>query len=1658
AVGMTSSALAAPDSDALLTAQSPYSFAERVAPIRTSMEPKPGFAFTMHDVLAGLGHASSNGGATAASNGIVQPMSPSTAGAEQKPRDTWSNFTRLGVLYRGLRVRMGVATGMTDYLWNSTRMEYYGEVRRRLQAVADLPQGGQILIDASTFNATRSNLTALSIRVQQLLCNDRRRPRGHFHSGKVASVSSLACLTSMGPRGPVDARSYRSALLRHPLDLATAPEPSIDTDRGAMTGCESAGGGVGIFGGAGAGAGSGGAGVGVGGSAAADPWNVSAMHDSPVRTGDVSSSPGGSARLVSVLGILGQQVSRHGQAMGITAGGSASGGLAPALQQALASRPASGLSRFISGPHASGTSPAAGPSAPPPWSRCNTVTRYQLQQQTQQQQSLSQLLVSRRRIGGLGGADTAAVLSGTASALSATAAGAGTITSPAAAAAAAAAGGLTPLFPQSSGPETPGSCGGGALGPGSNPLRTSVTESVDAPGNGGGGLSALEGSFNGGISSSGLVLAGRSKTNGRGAATAPGFGPGALTELQPNGITFLGTGVLANAGAAVSYSFSEMDVTASLGMFVDAQQPSNIHELQSARAANLPSTGLRASNVNSTCPSAYVGTSGLQCATITQGGGGTSAAAAAAAVGPTSPAPRRPGPALAVGVMAMGVFELQAGSSVEYVSLTQILVPGLEERARLSRPLDDSRQLTPGYLDAPAATAAPLGQQRGGPGGGQGGCGGGGTGGAGGGAGVNAAALASNASGIIPQLNFRTLQLPPVAVVFCSMERYSEMVAVSRDLSYDVLSVYNDCVRRSLLACSGYECQEQEGHFMVAFSEPGAALEWCLMLQEIVMEVAWTPSMLCLPGMQEQLHPLTGAVLFKGPRVKAGLYAGVPTRVGPHPTTGRADYYGPLVNRAARFCHAAAQGGQVIVARSLLEDILREDLGLQETVFMMQKPQPQQPGSQPSPLPLQRQQAPPQQPSPSVLQPPVQLQQQSHVLLTSATQSQSLPLPSMGLPPSLPSTPPLKGAANRMHGPSALATFPLAAAIPVAMAAAPLPEILPLRLLAYVDNSSVAPSRWRMPAAAAIRSTAGGYSTAARGASGAECEDGGAEVLVHTDQPIPGNRVVVAQATTPPRRLSPWSRSRNGYIGSGGPGHSTDAGQSATLTLPESAVGSMVLEGTSKQGRSRHQTCQGNGRRRQWSRPMSFSTMANSSDRAAGADIDIIAANGSGNRLGLVRTGSQPQLRVTSPVVVVGTAPPSGTITRSTSSSAGQPAAVASPATLPSLLPSPLCPLPTRLGSRSSFGPPSPAGRATGGTMETAAPSAGVRRDDRLMAEEVGMAELAEYDINPASVPPSMRGMVMAAALLHGNRRAAAAAAAGTAASERSASERSPSNPQFMLQLHQHQHHHQHHHHSLRSQLSYQHPSQANPSQIQLSHQHSQQKQQHQQLQAELQTQQRQELQQQEQQTQSQPQHSHPEPHTHPASSPRLGMVTSALKNAEWTSSKRVPTSRNGRFLRLSTVAWDSVPHMLPTLPEACIRRRTGVFRWLWAHELLVEDLGLFRFKGVAGSHQLVSVSTAVTSERRAGPRLHTAKGERVEPGRGPLYRVVLQAVDPSLANALARLVPSRTGELPPIPASSDIGGEEGQQGCVQVQEPDADVGQQKERAKTGATAGPQPS
>jgi hypothetical protein len=52
-----------------------------------------------------------------------------------------------GVLFRGLRVRMSIATGGVDSIRMHSvtqRAEYVGEVLRKVQAVGETPHGGQV--------------------------------------------------------------------------------------------------------------------------------------------------------------------------------------------------------------------------------------------------------------------------------------------------------------------------------------------------------------------------------------------------------------------------------------------------------------------------------------------------------------------------------------------------------------------------------------------------------------------------------------------------------------------------------------------------------------------------------------------------------------------------------------------------------------------------------------------------------------------------------------------------------------------------------------------------------------------------------------------------------------------------------------------------------------------------------------------------------------------------------------------------------------------------------------------------------------------------------------------------------------------------------------------------------------------------------------------------------------------------------------------------------------------------------------------------------------------------------------------------------------------------------------------------------------------------
>ncbi len=62
-----------------------------------------------------------------------------------------------------------------------------------------------------------------------------------------------------------------------------------------------------------------------------------------------------------------------------------------------------------------------------------------------------------------------------------------------------------------------------------------------------------------------------------------------------------------------------------------------------------------------------------------------------------------------------------------------------------------------------------------------------------------------------------------------------EIAGVDKQQALIALGRFKSCVRTSLLLCDGYECQEKEGTFLVAFASPRAAVEWALTLQLALM-------------------------------------------------------------------------------------------------------------------------------------------------------------------------------------------------------------------------------------------------------------------------------------------------------------------------------------------------------------------------------------------------------------------------------------------------------------------------------------------------------------------------------------------------------------------------------------------------------------------------------------------------------------------------------------------------------------------------------------------------------------------------------------------------------------------------------------------------------
>jgi class 3 adenylate cyclase len=96
---------------------------------------------------------------------------------------------------------------------------------------------------------------------------------------------------------------------------------------------------------------------------------------------------------------------------------------------------------------------------------------------------------------------------------------------------------------------------------------------------------------------------------------------------------------------------------------------------------------------------------------------------------------------------------------------------------------------------------------------------------------------------------------------------------------------------------------------MCSFPTTLAAMWWCLTVQMQLLREFWPLEILeCDEG--KEVHDEHGNLLARGLSVRMGIHCGTPMCESDH-ITGRMDYFGPMVIRAARISGNSA-GGQIM--------------------------------------------------------------------------------------------------------------------------------------------------------------------------------------------------------------------------------------------------------------------------------------------------------------------------------------------------------------------------------------------------------------------------------------------------------------------------------------------------------------------------------------------------------------------------------------------------------------------------------------------------------------------------------------------------------------------------------------------------------------------------
>ncbi|KAH8118977.1 L domain-like protein [Phellopilus nigrolimitatus] len=156
-----------------------------------------------------------------------------------------------------------------------------------------------------------------------------------------------------------------------------------------------------------------------------------------------------------------------------------------------------------------------------------------------------------------------------------------------------------------------------------------------------------------------------------------------------------------------------------------------------------------------------------------------------------------------------------------------------------------------------------------------------------------------------------------VALVFTDIRNSTHLWDANAGMP-TAMRLHNQLLRRQLRLCGGYEVKTEGDAFMCSFQNVLSALKWCLTVQLDLLQESWPLEVLeCEDG--KETYDRSGKLIERGLSVRMGIHCGMPV-CEPDPITHRMDYFGPMVNRAARI-EGSAAGGQIMCSADVVREI-----------------------------------------------------------------------------------------------------------------------------------------------------------------------------------------------------------------------------------------------------------------------------------------------------------------------------------------------------------------------------------------------------------------------------------------------------------------------------------------------------------------------------------------------------------------------------------------------------------------------------------------------------------------------------------------------------------------------------------------------------------------